>query len=206
MEVNMEEKIFWLGHSSVMIKSGKVIYIDPWKLKGSPEKADLVLISHSHGDHLSPADVAKVSKEGTVVVCPADCSGFKAVVLTVRPGDKVQANGIPVEAVPSYNTNKAFHPKANNWVGFIVTVDGKRIYYCGDTDFIPEMKQIRADIVIVPVGGTYTMTAEEAANAVNAIKPELAIPIHYGDIVGSVKDAEKFAKLSSVPVKIKKQV
>lgn len=202
----MEEKIFWLGHSSVMIKSGKVIYIDPWKLKGNPEKADLVLISHSHGDHLSPGDVARVSKEGTVVVCPADCSGFKGVVLTVKPGDKVEAGGIPIEVVPSYNTNKAFHPKANNWVGFIITVDGKRIYYCGDTDVIPEMKQIRADIVIIPVGGTYTMTAEEAANAVNQIRPELAIPIHYGDIVGSAADAKKFAKLSRVPVAIKNPV
>ncbi|MEN6465572.1 MAG: MBL fold metallo-hydrolase [Syntrophaceae bacterium] len=201
----MEEKIFWLGHSSVMIKSDKVIYFDPWKLKKA-EKADVVLISHSHGDHFSPDDVGKVLKDGTVVVCPGDCSGLKAVILTVKPGDRIEANGVPVEAVPSYNTNKAFHPKANNWVGFIVTVEGKRIYYCGDTDFIPEMKQIRADIVIAPVGGTYTMTAEEAANAVNAIKPELAIPIHYGDIVGSVKDAERFAGLCTVPVKIKKKI
>lgn len=200
----MEEKIFWLGHSSVMIKSDKIIYIDPWKLKKA-EKADVVLISHSHYDHFSPDDVDKISKDGTVVVCPNDCSGFKANVLKVKPGDKIEANGIPVEVVPSYNTSKAFHPKANNWVGFIVTVEGKRIYYCGDTDFIPEMKQIKADIVIAPVGGTYTMNAEEAAKAVNAIRPELAIPIHYDDIVGSLKDAEKFARLSEVPVKIKKQ-
>lgn len=202
----MEEKIFWLGHSSVMIKSDKVIYFDPWKLKRDAEKADIVLISHSHYDHFSPDDVEQIQKDGTVVVCPNDCSGLKSVVLTVKPGDKIEVNGIPVEVVPSYNTNKAFHPKANNWLGFIVTVEGKRIYYCGDTDFIPEMKQIKADIVIVPVGGTYTMTAEEAANAVNAMKPELAIPIHFDDIVGSVKDADKFAKLSAVPVKIKKQI
>lgn len=201
----MEEKIFWLGHSSVMIKSDKVIYIDPWKLKQA-EKADVILISHNHFDHFSPEDVDKIRKDGTVVVCPSDCSGLQAKVLNVKPGDKIEANGVPVEVVPSYNTNKEFHPKANNWVGFIVTVDCKRIYYCGDTDFIPEMKQIKADIVVIPVGGTYTMTAEEAANAVNAIKPELAIPIHYDDIVGTVKDAEKFAKLSSVPVKIKKQI
>jgi len=147
----MEEKIFWLGHSSVMIKSDKVIYFDPWKLKRDAEKADIVLISHSHYDHFSPDDVEKIQKDGTVVVCPNDCSGLKSVVLTVKPGDKIEANGIPVEVVPSYNTNKAFHPKANNWLGFIVTVEGKRIYYCGDTDFIPEMKQIKADIVIVPV-------------------------------------------------------
>jgi L-ascorbate metabolism protein UlaG (beta-lactamase superfamily) len=188
-----------------MIKSDKVIYIDPWKLKKA-EKADLILISHSHYDHYSPEDVEKILKDGTVVVCTNDCSDLKAIVLTVKPGDKIEANDIPVEVVPSYNTNKAFHPKASNWVGFIITVDGKRIYYCGDTDFIPEMKKIKADIVIAPVGGTYTMTAEEAASAVNTIKPELAIPIHYNDIVGTVKDAEKFAELSSVPVKIKEQL
>lgn len=201
----MEEKIFWLGHSSIMIKSDKVIYIDPWKLKKA-EKADVILISHSHGDHLSPADVEKLIKDDTVVVCPADCRVPKAKIINVKPGDKIDANGVPVEVVPSYNTNKAFHPQASGWVGFIVTVEGKRIYYCGDTDFIPEMKQIKADIVIAPVGGTYTMTAEEAAKAVNAIRPEVAIPIHFGDIVGSLKDAEKFAKLCEVPVKIKNKI
>ncbi len=201
----MEEKIFWLGHSSVMIKSDKVIYIDPWKLERA-EKADVVLISHSHYDHFSPEDVAKIQKDGTVVVCPQDCPIRDSNVINAKPGDKLEANGVPVEAVPSYNMNKAFHPRANNWLGFIVTVEGKRIYYCGDTDFIPEMKQIKADIIIVPVGGTYTMTAEEAANAVNAIKPELAIPIHYDDIVGSLRDAEKFAGLSEVPVKIKRKI
>ncbi|MCK4535301.1 MAG: MBL fold metallo-hydrolase, partial [Syntrophobacterales bacterium] len=117
--------------------------------------------------------------------------------------DAVRIGAIEVEAVSSYNIGKVFHPKENNWLGFVVTVMGKRIYYCGDTDLIPEMESISADIVIAPVGGTYTMNAEEAARAVNMIKPEAAIPIHYGDIVGSVEDAERFRDLCEVPVDIK---
>lgn len=201
----MEEKIYWLGHSSVFIKSDKIIYFDPWKLK-KYEKADLILISHSHYDHFSAADIDRIKKDDTVVICPKDCSGLDMKVQYVKPGDKVEVHGIPLEIVPSYNTNKDFHPKGNNWLGFILTVEGTRIYYCGDTDFIPEMKQIKADIVIVPVGGTYTMTADEAANAVNEIKPKVAIPIHYDDIVGSIQDAERFARLSKIPVKIKRQI
>lgn len=198
----MKDRIFWLGHSSVKIKADKVIYIDPWKLKKG-EKADVILVSHSHYDHFSPDDIKKLQKETTVVVCPPDCRGITGNVKNVKPGDRIEANGVLVEAVPSYNVNKDFHPRKSNWVGFIVTVEGKRIYYCGDTDFMPEMNSIKADIVIIPVGGTYTMTAEEAAEAVNAIQPELAIPIHYADIVGSLADAKKFAKLSRVPVEIK---
>lgn len=200
----MKDKIIWLGHSSIKIRSDKVIYIDPWKLKEA-EKADIVLVSHSHGDHFSLEDIRKIQKDTTLVICPPDCRGIAGNVKTVKPGDRVEADGIAVEVVPSYNTNKDFHPRKNNWAGFIITVEGKRIYYCGDTDFIPEMEGgIKADIVIIPVGGTYTMTAEEAARAVNAIKPELAIPIHYDDIVGSIEDARKFKNLSRVPVEIKK--
>lgn len=199
----MKNKIFWLGHSSVKIKSGKIVYIDPWKLKDQ-EKADIILVSHSHYDHFSPEDIRKLQKDSTIVVCPPDCRGISGNVRHVKPGDRLEIDGVEVEVVPSYNTNKEFHPRKNNWAGFILTVEGKRIYYCGDSDFIPEMKNIKADIVIIPVGGTYTMTAEEAANAVNAIQPELAIPIHFDDIVGSIADAKKFEKLSRVPVEIKK--
>ncbi|MEA3470722.1 MAG: MBL fold metallo-hydrolase, partial [Thermodesulfobacteriota bacterium] len=124
-------------------------------------------------------------------------------VRVIRAGEEMIVGDIRVEAVPSYNADKDFHPRAMNWVGFIVTMRGKRIYYCGDTDFIPEMRDIRADIVIAPVGGTYTMTAEEAARAVNVIKPEAAIPIHFGDIVGSMEDAERFRDLCECPVEIK---
>lgn len=199
----MVENIVWLGHSSVRIDGEKVIYIDPWKLT-DPKKADLILISHSHYDHLSVEDVANIRKEDTVIVATKDSAAqLSGDVRVVKPGDEVQVGEISVEAVPSYNTDKDFHPRENGWLGFVVTVGGKRIYYCGDTDLIPEMETIRADIMLVPVGGTYTMTAEEAARAVNTIRPEIAIPIHYDDIVGSVEDARRFKDLCEVPVEIK---
>lgn len=199
----MLDKIWWLGHSSVKIDGEKVIYIDPWKLQ-NPGKADIVLISHSHGDHLSTEDVEKVRGENTVIITTADCaSQLAGDVRTVKPGDTVRVDDVTVEAVPSYNANKDFHPRENDWVGFVITVGGTRIYYCGDTDVIPEMKAITADIVIAPVGGTYTMTADEAAAMVNDMKPEAAIPIHYGDIVGSIEDAERFRDLCECRVDIK---
>ena len=198
----MVEKISWFGHASVRIKSGKTIYIDPWKIKGS-EKADLILITHSHYDHLSPEDVKRLQKKETVILATPDClSQLSGDVRAVKPGDRLTVLGVDVEVVPSYNLKKAFHPKGNSWVGYVVVVEGSRIYYPGDTDFIPEMKNIRADIVILPVGGTYTMDAREAADAVNTMKPKVAVPIHYGDIVGSLKDAHKFKEFAEVPVEI----
>jgi L-ascorbate metabolism protein UlaG (beta-lactamase superfamily) len=199
-------KIKWLGHSSVRIDAEKIIYIDPWKIKGGP-KADLILISHSHGDHLSPDDVEKIQKEETVIVAAADAAALlSGDVRALKPGDQVTVPGVTVRAVPAYNINKSFHPKANNWIGFLVTVGSKTIYYGGDTDLIPEMKDIVADILILPVGGTYTMTAKEAAEAANLIRPEAAIPIHYGDIVGTSADAMQFKKLCKAPVEIKTAV
>lgn len=199
----MLENIFWLGHSTIRIDGEKVIYIDPWKLR-DPKGADLILISHSHHDHLSPEDVGKIRKNDTVTITTQDCATkLSGDVRIVKPGDAVRIGAIEVEAVSSYNIGKAFHPRENNWLGFVITVMEKRIYYCGDTDLIPEMESISADIVIAPVGGTYTMNAEEAARAVNMIKPETAIPIHCGDIVGSIEDAERFRDLCEVPVDIK---
>jgi L-ascorbate metabolism protein UlaG (beta-lactamase superfamily) len=205
----MVENIFWLGHSSVKIGGEKVVYIDPWKLKGE-EKADLILISHSHYDHLSPEDVKKIRKPETVILTTTDSAAkLSGDVRALRPGDVVDVGGIAVEAVPAYNTIRMrspgvpFHPKEERWIGFIITLGGKRIYYAGDSDVVPEMKAVKADIVIVPVGGTYTMNAQEAAELVNLIHPETAIPVHWGDIVGSVKDAEQFKTLCRVPVEIK---
>jgi len=199
----MVNNIFWLGHSSVRIDGEKVIYIDPWKLKDVKE-ADIILVSHSHHDHLSVEDIKKIQKNDTIIITTPDCTdGLTGDIRVVKPGDVVQIGEISVEAVPSYNVDKAFHPKENNWLGFVVTVGGKRIYYCGDTDLIPEMESIEADIMLVPVGGTYTMTDEEAARAVNMIKPKIAIPIHYDDIVGTEDDAKRFKGLCEVPVDIK---
>ena len=199
----MLKKIKWLGHSSVKIEAEKTIYIDPWKIKEG-RKADLILISHSHGDHLSPADIRKIQKEETVIIAAGDAAAqLSGDVRALKPGEKVTVQGITIEAVPAYNIGKPYHPKANDWIGFILTVEGKRIYYGGDTDLIPEMKDIKADILILPVGGTYTMTAREAAEAADLIRPEAVIPIHFGDIVGTPADAVKFKELCKAPVEIK---
>lgn len=196
--------ITWLGHDSMKIKGdGKVIYIDPWKLKDA-EPADIVLVTHEHYDHCSPADVEKVSKEGMTVVATADSARkLKGDVMVVKPGDTVEVDGVTIEVVPAYNTNKSFHPKNSNWVGFIVTMGGKSIYHAGDTDYIPEMDGFKVDVALIPVSGTYVMDAEEAAEAVNRMKPRIAVPMHYGDIVGTEADAEKFKSLVSSDIEVK---
>lgn len=191
-------RIEWLGHASFRIVSaGKTIYIDPWKIQHPEPKADLILISHSHFDHLSVDDVRKLSKPDTQIVCARDCAGQLAGrVHTLAPGQSVEVGGITIKGVRAYNPAKEFHPKAQNWLGFLVTIDGETIYYAGDTDLIPEMHELGpVDIALLPIGGTYTMSADEAARAAAAIKPRVkAIPYHYGDIVGSDADAEAFRK------------
>ncbi len=203
--------IVWLGHDTFRISGEKVIYTDPYKLARG-DTADIILITHDHFDHCVPDDVAKVSSADTAIVAPAECvaklPGRK--VTTVKPGDKVTVQGIAIEAVPAYNINKfrspgqVFHPRADGKVGFVFTVNGVRIYLAGDTDLIPEMKNITCDIALLPVSGTYVMTADEAAQAANAIKPKVAVPMHYGAIVGGEKDAERFKALCKVPVTILK--
>ncbi|MBC7243028.1 MAG: MBL fold metallo-hydrolase [Anaerolineae bacterium] len=194
------KKIHWLGHDAFRIDADKVIYIDPYQLEAGEPKADIILITHDHFDHYSPDDVKKLLKPGTTVVSIAAVTKKVrgAAVETVKPGDKVTVQGIPIEAVPAYNVDKQFHPKSAGHVGFIVTVDGVRIYHAGDTDFIPEMKDFRVDIALLPVSGTYVMTAEEAVQAAGAIKPKLAIPMHYGAIVGGLSDAQRFAQACPV--------
>ncbi len=201
----MTENIFWLGHDSFRLNGEKVVYIDPWKLTAGAEKADVILVTHDHHDHFSPDDIAKISQAATVVVAPAAVAaklGGKTIV--ARSGDRLNAAGVAIEVVPAYNANKKFHPKSAGYVGYIVTLNGKRIYHAGDTDLIPEMAHIQADIALLPVSGTYVMTAVEAAEAANTLKPALAIPMHYGDadVVGTLNDAEEFKRLAKVPVEI----
>lgn len=201
----MAENIFWLGHDSFRLKGEKIVYIDPWKLAAGAEKADVILVTHDHYDHFSQDDMAKISKADTVVVAPPAVAGkLRGKPIVAKPGDKLSAAGVAIQVVPAYNPNKKFHPKSAGYVGYIVTLNGKRIYHSGDTDLIPEMTQIKADVALLPVSGTYVMTAAEAAEAANTIKPALAIPMHYGDpdVVGTRRDAEEFKRLAKVPVEI----
>jgi L-ascorbate metabolism protein UlaG (beta-lactamase superfamily) len=192
----VKDKVKWLGHAGFRIEgSSVVVYIDPWKLK-SPTPADVICITHSHFDHLSEEDVKLIRKPSTVIIGPPDCkAGFGDSFRAVKPGETITVGDVIVEAVPAYNTDKEFHPKKNNWLGFVITVDSVRVYHTGDSDMIPEMAAIKADVALVPVGGTYTMTVEQAAKAVSGFAPKVAVPMHCGDI-------EAFSKAAGVPVVI----
>ena len=194
-----------IAHDTFRIKGSKVIYTDPYKVSKNDE-ADIVLLSHEHFDHLSLDDLKKVIMPGTTIVASPMCrDGLKGVKVKethfLDPGGKLSVGKVEVEAVPAYNLNKfrepgqVFHPKNEKRVGFVVQMDGTRVYFAADTDFIPEMKAIKCNIALLPVSGTYVMTAEEAAEAAAAINPKIAVPMHYGAIVGSEADAKKFKSL-----------
>ncbi len=199
-------EIKWLGHSSLLVKDSKTIYIDPYNIN-SAEKADIILITHPHYDHCSVADINKIAKDGTIIVVPAACQSKiakldKRIELQIiEAGKTLNLDSMKIWAVPAYNINKEFHPKSEGWLGYIIKIGNLIIYHAGDTDLIPEMKKLSEYskagnfIALLPVGGTYTMNAEEAAEATSVIKPSLAVPIHYGSVAGSRKDAEKFVTL-----------
>lgn len=188
------DKIIWLGHDGFRIEADKMIYIDPFQISGGPP-ADILLVSHEHFDHCSPEDIAKIQKPDTVIITePKSAAKLSGDVRVVKPNQTIELDGITIETIPSYNTDKEFHPQENDWLGFIITVEGVRIYHTGDADFIPEMKSLKTDIALLPVSGTYVMDAAQAVEAALAIKPGLAIPMHYGSIVGSEEDALSFKK------------
>lgn len=199
-------KITHLGHAAFKIANGSgVIYIDPFKLPTDSEPADFIFITHEHFDHCSPEDLKKILKEETVIIAPRECAPkINRQFESIKPGEKKTISSIEVETIPAYNLDKfrevglPYHPKEDGKVGYILTIDGERLYHAGDTDFIPEMENLaNIDIALLPVSGTYVMTAEEAAKTANAFKPKVVIPMHFGDIVGSKKDAEKFQELFS---------
>ncbi len=207
----MLEKLHWLGHDAFRLDASKIIYFDPFKLSPQARKADIILITHEHFDHYSPADVALLSTKDTLIITD------KAVAQKVRsanfaygqlkalsPGESFSMGGFDVIAVASYNIGKQFHLKESGKLGYIVKIDGVSLYHAGDTDLIPEMKNIKADIALLPVSGIYVMTAEEAAQAALLIKPGIAIPMHYGaGVVGQLSDAQQFEKLLKGKVEVR---
>ncbi len=198
----MLENIEVLYHSSIRIEKEKIIYIDPYKINKNYNDADIIFVTHDHYDHYSEEDLDKVKKENTVIVVPEGLltklinKGIKQEnIITVKPNNKYKVEGIKIETIPAYNIEKQFHPKANNWVGYIIDMYGIKYYIAGDTDITEENKKVKCDVAFVPVGGTYTMDYREAAALVNEIKPKIAVPIHYGSIVGAAEDANQFIKL-----------
>lgn len=197
-----------LTHSSIRIGGEKVIYIDPFQVQKEDRDADMVLITHDHGDHFSPVDLKKVVNADTVLVVPElleeRCSDlFKDNrVVVVKPDQTLCECGIDIETIPAYNNHKPFHPKKKGWVGYILTIGDTRVYIAGDTDATPDNRKVTCDIALIPIGGTYTMTAKKAAELINQIRPAVAIPIHYGNIVGKPEDAEVFQKAVEADVRV----
>jgi L-ascorbate metabolism protein UlaG (beta-lactamase superfamily) len=198
MTTNLLNRIKWLGHDGFEISTDALtLMIDPFQVEGD-RQADIILVTHPHYDHCSVDDIARLKKPSTVIVTEPESADILSAanlagdIRIVNPGDHLTVSGIPIQAVAAYNVNKHFHPKEKNWLGFIVTMDGVRVYHAGDTDMIPEMDGLGADIALLPVSGTYVMTADEAAIAARRIKPRTAIPMHYDSIVGTEADALAF--------------
>lgn len=197
-----------LTQSSIRIGGDKVIYIDPLQIQKEDHDADMVLITHDHWDHFSPEDLQKVVNADTVLVVPElledRCRDlFKDNrVVVVKPDQKLSECGTDIETIPAYNNHKPFHPKKKGWVGYILTIGDTRVYIAGDTDATPDNRKVKCDIALVPIGGTYTMTAKKAAELINRIRPAVAIPIHYGNIVGKPEDAEVFQKAVETDIRV----
>jgi L-ascorbate metabolism protein UlaG (beta-lactamase superfamily) len=210
MGIELLNHLRWLGHDSFLLEGPVTVYVDPWHLPAGLPRADIVLISHEHGDHCSPEDVAKVQGRETVVLASQNAaSQLEGDVRIMRPGDEVTIEGVAVRAVPAYNVDKfrapgrPFHPKEALHNGYLVEVGGECLYFAGDTDCIPEMAEVRCDVALLPVSGTYVMTAEEAARAAATIGPQVAVPMHYGaGIAGTQRDAERFKELCHGEVRI----
>ena len=188
-----------LCHNSIRIAKDKIIYVDPFKVNKEYNDADIIFCTHSHYDHFSAEDINKVRKDETVLVITTDCFekakkiGFNEKnIITVEQNKKYEILGIEVETVPAYNLENEYHNQIDNWVGYVIEINDITYYIAGDTDLIPEIKSVNCDVAFLPIGGTYTMTAKAAANLANIIEPQIAIPTHYGTLVGTKEDAEKF--------------
>lgn len=186
-------------HSSIRVSGDQVIYFDPYGITKESHDADVIFITHDHYDHFETSSIEKILKDDTLMVIPGSCfdswsdSGLLVTqVVQMDPGEKIDMGGIVVETVPAYNIRKPFHPRKKNWLGYVVTVEDRRIYVAGDTDVTEESRQVRCDIAFVPVGGKFTMNAVKAAELINEIEPEIAVPTHYGNVVGKESDGRDF--------------
>jgi L-ascorbate metabolism protein UlaG (beta-lactamase superfamily) len=194
-------RLHWLGHDSFRLDGPPIIYFDPYQLRGKLPKGDLILVSHEHRDHCSPDDVAQVRGPDTVILAGGTAAQQLPGAQTVKPGDRLTVVGVEVEAVRAYNVNKfrapgqPFHPRESEHVGYVVTVDGVRVYFAGDTDHIPEMADLDCDVALLPVSGTYVMTVDEAAEAARTIKPQIVVPMHYGSGIGTAGDGQRLTEL-----------
>ncbi len=205
----MLEGIEVLYHSSIKFNKKEVIYFDPFKIEKKYNDADVIFITHEHYDHYSEEDIDKVLKKDTIIVAPKDLitrlleKGFKREnIITVQPNKNYTVKGIQFQTIPAYNIGKQFHPKENNWVGYLIEIMGIMYYIAGDTDITEENRKVKCDVALVPVGGTYTMNYKEAATLINEIRPKIAVPTHYGSIVGLKEDGISFSELVNPETKV----
>lgn len=188
-----------LHHSSIRIHKERIVYVDPYEVKEEYHDADFVFVTHAHYDHFSCDDIQKVMNDHTILIATQDViDGTKEIQpdatkrIVVKPNQEYNINGLHIQTTVAYNENKPFHPKKQEWVGYIIAFEDAKVYIAGDTDHLKELESIRCDIALVPIGGTYTMNFKEAADLINAIHPKIAIPTHYGSIVGTKEDATNF--------------
>ena len=201
----MLDRFTWFKQSAFLWRGdGLTVYIDPWGVT-TDDPADVIFITHAHSDHFQPEEIERIRKAETTVVAPHDVAReLSGNVKPVRPGDSLDVGGVKVQAVPAYNVAEERlenHPKSNQWVGYVLTLGSSTYYHAGDTDHAPELSDVRADAVFLPIGGTYTMEAPEAAGLARAISPQIAVPMHYGFVVGTPADADVFAR-EAQPVKV----
>ena len=199
-----------LCHSSIKINKEIIIYFDPFKIEKNYNDADIIFITHDHYDHYSEEDINKVIKNNTIIVSPVDLlekllnKGLKKEnIISVKPYEDYNIRNLKFSTIPAYNTNKQFHPRKNNWVGYLIELEGITYYIAGDTDITEDNKKIKCDVAFVPIGGTFTMNYQEASELINTIKPKIVIPTHYGSIVGTKEDAINFSKLINPKIECK---
>lgn len=198
--------------SSIKITGEKIIYFDPLKVEESHD-ADLILITHTHWDHFSKEDILKIKKETTKIIAPKDSKeeiltlGFtESNIYIVEPKEELSLYGVIIKTVPAYNKTKTFHPKENKWLGYVVKIEDTIYYVMGDTDALEENKNITCDVLCIPIGGTYTMNATEAAEFTNILNPKKVIPIHYGLVVGTEYDLDTFKQLLNKKIEVEEKI